>query len=330
MARTPIRDVIERALEKGVGLENLVAVPMLFNAADQAEKESGMLKTEGGLYVPIDHVSVRLVWYQEKSIEIELSNGMNVSIETVPLTLKMRMRANTDIEPRGFAQVQLIRHDEYDSAAYRVEDRLRSLRQFYAIATLAYGYAGDSPLDNVHYSPRGTDIEEALDLDDRLLLYSAGQGSLWVTVGIKAVAWAKAAPKNAFVALTTIFEGGPERIVRLSEALVSEKEGTAREAKAKGRLAEAQALKAEAEAEASRAAASQAHAREALETERQRFALSREKILTYIDVRERVTEFKGAEPRATMLAELDKSVTNLLGETGEELIKLPPSPPKLP
>ena len=31
-----------------------------------------------------------------------------------------------------------------------------------------------------------------------------------------------------------------------------------------------------------------------------------------------------------MLAELDKSVTNLLGETGEELIKLPPSPPKLP
>jgi hypothetical protein len=59
MARTPIRDVIDRALEKGVGLENLVAVPMLFNAADQAEKESGMLKTEGGLYVPIDHVSVR-------------------------------------------------------------------------------------------------------------------------------------------------------------------------------------------------------------------------------------------------------------------------------
>jgi hypothetical protein len=109
----------------------------------------------------------------------------------------------------------------------------------------------------------------------------------------------------------------------LSEALVSEKEGTAREANAKGRLAEAQA-------EASRAAASQAHAREALETERQRFALSREKILTYIDVREKVTEFKGAEPRVTMLVELDKSVTNLLGEAGEELIKLPPSPPKLP
>ena len=59
-------------------------------------------------------------------------------------------------------------------------------------------------------------------------------------------------------------------------------------------------------------------------------ALSREKILTHIDVREKETEFKGAEPRTTMLAELDKSVTNRLGETGEELIKLPPSPPKLP
>jgi hypothetical protein len=171
----------------------------------------------------------------------------------------------------------------------------------------------------------GTDFEAHLDPDDRLLLSAAGQGTLWATVGVKAIVAAKAAPKAALVALSTIFKGGPERIARVGEALVAEREGIAQEAQAKARIADAQVAKADVELQAARAAANEAHTREAVITEKQRFDLQKEKVYAYFDIRERIAKIEDAEQRAALLATLDNSVVSLLGDTAKGWMRLPSS-----
>lgn len=98
MARSPISGVIGRAPAKGGKLQYLFGVPMLFEADSQrGRKPLEFLQTEGphGLYYPLNAVKVRRIWYQENSIEIELTNGMRVSVETNPLTLTLRIRTQS-------------------------------------------------------------------------------------------------------------------------------------------------------------------------------------------------------------------------------------------
>jgi hypothetical protein len=327
MARNPIRGVIERALEKGARLEDLIAVPVIFGADEQSGKERRkFIKTEGphGIYYPLSGLEVRRVWYRENSIEVELNNGVQVSIETQPLTFAIRLKTVTDEEKSGFVQVQLIQHDEHESTAALVEDRTRSLRQVYAIACIAYGgrpYTEKLPKAEL---VTASDFEAYLPLEDRLLINAAGQGSFWATVGVKVVAAVKTAPKLALIALSTMFKDGPERIARVGEALVKEREGVAQESAAKGRLADAQATKAEIELQVAREATNQARTREGLITEKQRFDLQKEKMDTFFDIREKINKIEDVEQRTVLLSAFDSNLHNLLGDTAKDWLQLPP------
>jgi hypothetical protein len=328
MAKKPISGVIGRALAKGGRLEDLIAVPMLFEADSQrgrAPRE--FLQTEGphGIYYPLSNVTVTRIWYRENSIEIELNNRMQVSIETNPLTLAIRLKTQSDEEARGFFQVQLIGHDEGESTASLVEERIKRLRQVYAIACLAYGDDATTTLNPSDGASVTNDFEAYLNPDDRLLLRAVGQGSTWATVGLSVIAAAKAAPKAALVAISTIFRGGPDRIVRVSEALVSEREGIAHEANAKGRLEDVQVEKGNIELQSARVVAGESRTREALTTEKQRFDLQAQKIDKYFDIRHKIAEMEDGAPRAALLAALDNSVVSLLGDSAKEWMKLPPS-----
>lgn len=154
--------------------------------------------------------------------------------------------------------------------------------------------------------------------DDRLLISAAGQGSVWATVGLKIVAFAKSAPKAALVGISVIFKGGPERIVRASEAIVKAKESTAR-------LKDAKADKAEADVVAAQALAKEAPMREAMTTEKQKFELQKQKADAFFAILERINKIEDPEQRAALSAAMNSNTQNLLGSVAEDWLQLPPS-----
>src|SRR5207302_1175569 len=94
MPKLPIRSVIERALEKGGDLDDFIAVPMLFESEKKRLRGgTEYIRTTGphAIYYPLPDVDVRRVWYTVRTIELDLNNGMHVSIETKPLTLAMHL-----------------------------------------------------------------------------------------------------------------------------------------------------------------------------------------------------------------------------------------------
>jgi hypothetical protein len=326
MTKRQIRSVIDRALEKGDTLSDFVAVPMLFDSElKRLSTQQGFIKTSEphGIYYPISGVDVQRIWYTANSIELELSNDLHVSIQTKPLTLAMRISKSEEVGTIGFVQTQLIRHDEGDSNAALVEGRLRSLRQVYAIACIAFG--GTEYTDRVRNEPlaAGTDFEGYLPANERLIITAAGEGSFWATVGLKTVAMAKAAPKAALVALSVIFKGGPERIARASEAIVKTQEGVADKSRAEARLTDALAKKAEAEAKSAQAIAEEAKMREQLEIEKLKLDLRKDQLDAYFHVLEKVSQIEDPDLRTALSASLNSHSKELLGNAASEWLQLP-------
>lgn len=310
MAKLPIRSVIDRALDRGTKLQDFIALPVFFE--QQRPDSTEYLETAGpqGIYYPVHGVDVRRVWYTEKSIELDLTNDMHVSIETRPLTFAMHLTNASNKEVDGFIQVQLIRHDEAVSSAALVETRLRNVRQIYAIACIAYG--------GRNYTQRlsgqvteSSDFESYLPADERLLVNAAGQGTFWATVGVKAAAAVKAAPRAALVALSVFLKGGTARVARAAEAIVKEKEGNADEAVAKGQIAQTAAM--------------EAPTREILATKKQQLELQKQKVDVYFDIRDRIAKIEDPSERATLLAALSQNAKDLLGSVASDLLQLPPS-----
>jgi hypothetical protein len=328
MSKLPIRSVIERALEKGRSLEDLVALPMVFESGTrrvQPPEGYVQIAEPHGIYYPVANLKISRVWYTERSIEVDLSNRMHISIETKPLTFAIHLTTAKEGEDIESVQVQLIRHDEEDSVAALVEARIRNLRQVYAIACIAYGSPSYVGVLSKAGPSRFADFEDYLPEEDRLLVKAAGQGSMWVTVGVKAVAAVKAAPRAALVAISTIFKGGPERIVRAAEAFVKIQEGTAEEAVAKATLAEAQAEKGKAEAKLASASANEAAEREAMLTDKQRFDLQKQKVDAYFDIRSKIDAIEDPEARTTLLMALNTNAQELLGSVAQDWLAPPPS-----
>jgi hypothetical protein len=326
MAKRQIRSVIDRALEKGDTLNDFVAVPMLFDTEVQRLRtRPGYIKTseQHGIYYPISGVDVKRIWYTTDTIELELSNGMRVSIQTKPLTLAMHITTSEEDGSIGFVQTQLIRHDENDSNAAIVEARIRNLRQVYAIACIVFG--GTEYTHRLDKNPlsQETDFESYLPADERLVISAAGEGSFWATVGLKTVAMAKAAPKAALVALSVIFKGGPERIARASEAIVKTQEGIADKSIAEARLANAQAVKAEAEAQSAQEAAKEATMREVLATEKQRLDLRKDQLDAYFQILDKVNKIEDPALRTALSASLNTNSKELLGNAASDWLQLP-------
>jgi hypothetical protein len=326
MAKRPIRSVIDRAREKGEDLDEFIAVPMFFETeAQRRGVRPSYIKTAGphGVYYPIPEVDVKRVWYTTATIELDLNNGMHVSIETKPLTLAMHLTTAREDSSTGFVQAQLIPSDEHDASAATVQARIGSLRQVYAIACIAYGgiaYTGRLPENGLS---QDSDFENYLPPNEHLLISSAGQGSFWATVGLKAIAAVKEAPKAALVAISVIFKDGPERIVRAAEAIVKTQEGSAEKTTAEARMTNAQASKAEAEAETAQAAANEAPAREALTTEKQSLELQKEKVDIYFEILEKINKIDDPVQRAALLDSLGRNSKDLLGTVAADLLQLP-------
>jgi hypothetical protein len=311
-------------LDKGETLNEFIAVPVFFETeARRLGIARGHIKTgeTPSISNSVHQVNVRRVWYTSDSIELELSNDMHVSIQTKPLTLAMSLTAAQDDNSVGFVQTQIIPYGDHDAAT--VEARIRNLRQVYAIACIAYGGAEYAQrLRNTPLLRHVEDFESFLPDDERLLISAAGQGSFWATVGLKAVGMAKAAPRTALVALSVIFKGGPQRVIRAADAIVKEKEGAAEKAIADARMVNAQALKAEAEVEITQATAREAPQREALITQKQVFDLQKERVDAYFDIQDRIDKLDPTL-KADLLASLSTNSKDLLGAVASEWIEGP-------
>ena len=308
MAQRPIRDILERAKDHD-DAEKHIALPVLFAPTERNSKyfaESAHTEPAFGEQV------VERVFTTPDRIEVYFSGGTHVSIETNPPTFAMRIRRSEEGLNEHFLRVQLIRHEEeLPNTVANVEGRLYTLRQLYAIALIS--------LDPDTYVAKTTtigmgrmDLEERLPSDERLLLQSAGEGSLWAMVGTKLKTLAKEKSSTALVLATSILNGGSKRLTDYTQATVAEKQALANEQAGKARIAHAQASKAETEALVSQASLKEVARREQIETEsreldlrKKRFDLHQSQMDGLIRLAQQVDEVPNENVRLMLKEQLE-------------------------
>lgn len=328
MAQRPIRDILERAMDHD-DAEKFIALPVLFapnerNSKYFAESARGAEPALGGQVV-------ERVFATPDGIEVYLSDGTNVSIETNPPTFAMRITKPQERENDGFVKVQLIGHEEeLPNTVANAEGRLYTLRQLYAIGLISlepesYAWKGITPIDLGRI-----DIEETLPPDQRLLLQSAGEGSLWAIVGTALSKFAKESPRTALVWATSILKGGSKRLTDYTQATVEEKEALADEQAGKARISHAQASKAETEALVFRASLKEAARREQIETEsreldlqKKRFDLHQLKRDDLFHLVEQIDAVPNESLKSMLKEQLDFNISSAFSTASARRIGLP-------
>ena len=257
--------------------EKFIALPVLFAPTERNSKY--FAGSARGSVPAFEGQVVERVFATPDRIEVYLSDGTNVSIETNPPTFAMRIKKSEEGANDEFVKVQLIRHEEeLPNTVANAEDRLYTLRQLYAIGLISleperYVANGITPVGFGRF-----DLEERLPPDQRLLLQSAGEGSLWAIVGTALSKFAKESPRTALVWATSILKGGSKRLTDYAQATVEEKEAVADEQAGKARIAHAQASRAETEALLLHASLREAARREQMETENRELDLRKKRL----------------------------------------------------
>ena len=328
MAQRPIRDILERAMDHD-DAERFIALPVLFAPTERNSKyfaESARVAEPA-----FGEQVVERVFPTPNRIEVYLSDGTNVSIETNPPTFAMRIKKPKEGLNDRFVKVQLIRHEEeLPNTVANAEGRLYTLRQLYAIGLIA--------LEPESYVASGItstglgriDLEETLPSDQRLLLQSAGEGSLWAIVGTALSKFAKESPRTALVWATSILKGGSKRLTDYTQATVEEKQALADEQAGKARIAHAQASRAETESLVFQAGLKEAARREQIETEsreldlrKKRFDLHQLELGGLFHLAKQIDEVPNGSLKSMLKEQFDLSIESAFGTASPSRIGLP-------
>ena len=323
-----MRDILERVMDHD-DAKNLIALPILFSPDERNSKF--FTESAPGSIPVFGRQVVERVFATPDGIEVYFADGTNVSIETNPPTFAMRVRKPEEGAVDRFMKVQLIRHEEeLPNTVANVEGRLYTLRQLYAIGMIvqepeSYVWEGTTPIGMGRI-----DIEATLPPNQRLLLQSAGEGSVWAMVGTALKKFAKDKPTTALVWATSVLSGGSKRLTEYTQATVDEKKAVADEQAAKARIAHAQASKAETEALVVHASLKEVARRELIETdsreldlEKKRFELSQLKLSGLFELTKRIDEVPNENLRSMLREQFDLNVENVLGTVSPRETRLP-------
>jgi len=140
-------------------------------------------------------------------LEFKLSEDLIVRFQPRD---RLHVTVQSATDPRGAVPMrfQLLSHGEEPSAAV-VEERLRRLRQAYAISFLI-SVRREADIANQLNNDPHADLEDLLAPEDRLYIQSASSGSFWVTVLAKTNAAQKVLRNIASLA----FPEGREHLLR--------------------------------------------------------------------------------------------------------------------
>jgi hypothetical protein len=321
MPQLPIRSIVERALEKRENIHNFIAMPVLYEAKGEEASSRGDQLRESSVMTGLLGGEVAGVWHTPDSIEIVLKNGMQMSLETRPLTLAIKIRQDLKDDEQGPRLVTLISdHEGSTPTVASIESKLRNLRQIYAIAAIVYGGTEyESRL--IEHLKRGghrgseVDFEAALSEDEQLLLYSAGQGSFWAVVGAAAVKLVKEGPRAAFVLVTTVLKGGQDRLVRYSDGTVRVKEAEADKAAADARSTLAKAEQDEISTVLSRSKISDSLRLSQLEVKQKEFEAEKDRQNHLLSMAERIDKVATPELKEILLEGFNSNLKPLLLQT---------------
>ena len=173
MAQRPIRDILERAMDHDHA-EKFIALPVLFAPTERNSKY--FAESARGAQPAFEGQVVERVFATPDRIEVYLSDGTHVSIETNPPTFAMRIKKSDERVNDEFVKVQLIRHEEeLPNTVANAEGRLYTLRQLYAIGLISLEPESYVASRLIPIGLGRVDLEETLPSDQRLLLQSAGE-----------------------------------------------------------------------------------------------------------------------------------------------------------
>ena len=340
MPAQPIRSLIARALEKQDQISDFVAFPVLYQIQSERPNPRTNFGTE--IFEVASHfgdATVTATWHTAKTVEVALSNGLQVSIEIVPPTFAMRVIPEWQSEQPDVIPLTLISHEDTKATAQTVESRIHALRQVYAIAVIAFDLAEyQAKFRGVDFGGK-IDFENFIDEEDKLVLISAGEGSWWVAVKA-AWATAKKAPKAAVVATSALFGRGKQLFDDYAKAIVKAEVAKADKATAEAESGEiqnevaaekAKQMAAQSAIETQRLQLAADKERQELEIARQnadinlekqkvelataKFALDKSKMDTFLDIYGRIDQSPDAQFKEKAKAELMSNTKLLLGTT---------------
>jgi Xaa-Pro aminopeptidase len=171
----------------------------------------------------------------DRFIELGLTEHFVVRIDNMEIGA-LRVNLVSTLSPNEIspARVQLVAEGEAPNAA-RVEQRLRNLRQVYAIIFLLNAGRADELASSLRKNPN-TDLEDLVPQEERLYLEAAGPGTWWVSVFTRI----KGAGQKALNTLSLIYGEGRELLLRRVRAETVGKEA---DAVIKGQKAEQEKIK---------------------------------------------------------------------------------------
>lgn len=193
---------------------------------------------------------IRAVRSKFPGFELDLSENLRVRAiadgQDTYLHISSTM-ADDDVRP---TRIQLSAgHGEL--SLLDVENRLRHLRQLYAILVLLNSDRAQLLPQFLEDNPE-IDLEQLLEEDERLVLEAAGQGSFWASVkaGAKKIGgFAATAPKAAALTIGALFDDGRRILMEYLQGVADEQKAKAHLKNAEAHLKNAEAKKALAEAE---------------------------------------------------------------------------------
>jgi hypothetical protein len=118
---------------------------------------------------------------QGASTILQLTENLKLNIETLP-DQKTFITIQSTYQPgqSPAIPVQVISNDEQALGSI-IESRLFALRQLYAMAYLLENSREDELGEYLYYKPN-SDLEEMLEIEERLKYVAAAPGSLWLTI----------------------------------------------------------------------------------------------------------------------------------------------------